>query len=95
MAVIPMWLVDRDNSMHASKSEADKHDQMLEIADHFATAVRAVADIPQAEAEAIGLFLAKNREAVAKLCKGSNESLAAAIEESNASSSVTPLRAAQ
>jgi len=94
MAVIPMWLVDRDNSMHASKSEADKHDQMLEIADHFATAVSAVADIAPAEAEAIGLFLAKNREAVAKLCKGSNEALAAAIEESAAAGSVTPLRAA-
>jgi dsDNA-binding SOS-regulon protein len=98
MAVIPMWKVDRDNSMHTSKSEADKHDQMLEIGEHFATAVKAAAaDVSQSQAELIGLFLSRNREAVIKLCKGSNEALAEAIAESATvtSGSVTPLRAAQ
>jgi len=96
MAVIPMWRVDRDDSMHASKAEADKHDQMLEIADHFAQAVRGAApDIAPAQAEAIGLFLSKNRDAVAKLCKGSNEALAQAMEDLPAPAAVTPLRAAQ
>jgi len=91
-----MWKVDRDNSMHASKSEADKHDQMLEIGEHFAVAVKAVApEIGQAQAEAIGLFLSRNREAVARLCKGSNDALAEAVGELAAQGSVTPLRAAQ
>jgi dsDNA-binding SOS-regulon protein len=106
MAVIPMWKVDRDDSMHTSKSDADKHDQMLEIGDHFATAVKAAApDVSQAQAELIGLFLSKNREAVAKLCKGSNEALADVIAApavaistgtaTGTSGAVTPLRAAQ
>jgi dsDNA-binding SOS-regulon protein len=98
MAVIPMWKVDRDNSMHTSKSEADKHDQMLEIGEHFAVAVKAAApEVSQAQAELIGLFLSKHRDAVIKLCKGSNEALAEVIAESAsmASGSVTPLRAAQ
>lgn len=101
MAVIPMWKVDRDDSMHTSKSEADKHDLMLEIGEHFAVAVKAAApEVSQAQAEMIGLFLAKNREAVAKLCKGSNEALADVIAEPAAtatvtSGAVTPLRAAQ
>lgn len=102
MAVIPMWKVDRDDSMHTSKSDADKHDQMLEIGDHFAAAVKAAApEVSQAQAELIGLFLSKNRDAVAKLCKGSNEALAeviaapSVVTSTGTSSAVTPLRAAQ
>lgn len=98
MAVIPMWQVDRDNSMFTSKAEADKHDLMLEIGEHFATAVRAVApEVSNAQAEAIGLFLSKNRDAVAKLCKGSNDALSEVIEEAASveKAAVTPIRAAQ
>jgi uncharacterized protein len=98
MAVIPMWKVDRDDSMHTSKSEADKHDQMLEIGEHFAAAVKAASPaVTDAQAEEIGLFLSKNREAVAKLCKGANEALAEVISgPAGASvSAVTPIRAAQ
>lgn len=96
MAVIPMWQVDRDQSMHTSKAEADKHDLMLEIADHFATAMLSIAPtINQSHAEMIGLFFAKNRDAVGKLCKGSNEALAEAIAEAAISdTAVTLLRAA-
>jgi dsDNA-binding SOS-regulon protein len=95
--------------MHTSKIEADKHDQMLEIGDHFAAAVKAASpDVTHAQAEAIGLFLSKNRDAVAKLCKGSNEALAGVIaapaegasaneEAANhaAVGAVRPIRAAQ
>jgi dsDNA-binding SOS-regulon protein len=97
MAVIPMWQVDRDQSMHTSKAEADKHDLMLEIGDHFATAILAVAPTLAAEeAEAIGLFLSRHREAVAKLCKGSNDALAEAIAAVQVAetATVTALRAA-
>lgn len=97
MAVIPMWKVDRDDSMHTSKSEADKHDQMLEIGEQFAAAIKAAApEVSDVQAEAIGLFLSKNREAVAKLCKGSNDALAEVVTGSaTAISAVTPIRAAQ
>lgn len=97
MAVIPMWQVDRDDSMHTSKSEADKHDQMLEIGEHFAIAVKAAApEVTTIQAEAIGLFLSKNRDAVAKLCKGSFEALSEAmVAPANSSGDVTPIRAAK
>jgi len=98
MAVIPMWRVDRDDSMHISKSDADKHDQMLEIGEHFAAAVKAAGpDVTAAQAEAIGLFLSRNRDAVAKLCKGSNEALFEAINAlgNPTGAAVTPIRAAQ
>ena len=97
MAVIPMWQVDRDKSMHTNKSEADKHDLMLEIGEHFATAIKTISpDVTQAQAETIGLFLSKNRDAVAKLCKGSNEALLEAIDGSDVvAGAVTPIRAVQ
>lgn len=100
MAVIPMWQVDRDQSMHTSKAEADKHDLMLEIGDHFAAAIQSIAPtINHTQAEMIGLFFSKNRDAVGKLCKGSNDALAEAIamigeESALQDTTVTPLRAA-
>jgi len=101
MAVIPMWQVDRDKSMHTSKSEADKHDLMLEIAEQFATAVKFVTpDISATHAEAIGLFLSKHRDAVTKLCKGSGDALAEVLVEATVMEptamdpAVTPIRAA-
>lgn len=100
MAVIPMWKVDRDDSMHISKSEADKHDQMLEIGELFAAAVQAAApDISTAQAETIGLYLSKNREAVARLCKGARDALqdtaAATDVVEPAAAAVTPIRASK
>lgn len=98
MAVIPMWKVDRDDSMHISKSEADKHDQMLEIGELFAAAVQTAAPgIDVAQAEAIGLYLSRNREAVAKLCKGARDALqdVAPAESEPASAAVTPIRASK
>ena len=95
MAVIPMWQVDRDQSMHTSKADADKHDLMLEIGEHFAAAIQSIAPtVNQSQAEMIGLFFSKNRDAVAKLCKGSNEALAEAITATAQEATVTPLRAA-
>jgi uncharacterized protein len=101
MAVIPMWQVDRDKSMHTSKSEADKHDLMLEIAEQFAAAVKFIAaDVTSNQAEAIGLFLSKHRDAVTKLCKGSGDALAEVLVEATVMEptamdpAVTPIRAA-
>jgi dsDNA-binding SOS-regulon protein len=96
MAVIPMWQVDRDQSMHTSKTEADKHDLMLEIGEHFAVAIKAAApDVSTAQAETIGLFLSKNRDAVAKLCKGSAAALTEVMAGVAEDDVVTPIRAVQ
>jgi len=98
MAVIPMWQVDRDKSMHTSKAEADRHDLMLEIGDHFAAAiVSIVPEMNRSQADLIGLFLAKNRDAVSKLCKGSHEALADALAAATGATetAVTPIRAAK
>lgn len=98
MAVIPMWQVDRDQSMHTSKAAADKHDLMLEIGERFAAAILAVSpDLPETKAEAIGLFLSQHRDAVAKLCKGTQGALdeAVAAATTAAEASITPLRAAR
>jgi len=97
MAVIPMWQVDRDKSMHTSKTDADKHDLMLEIADHFATAIVSIAPaVNQSQAELIGLFFSRNRDAIGKLCKGSHDALAEALTETAVvkDAGVTPIRAA-
>jgi len=95
MAVIPMWQVDRDQSMHTTKADADKHDLMLEIGEQFASAIRAVApDLAESKAEAIGLFLSRHREAVVKLCKGNPNALAEVISATaDIDEPVTPLRA--
>lgn len=95
MAVIPMWQVDRDQSMHTTKADADKHDLMLEIGEQFASAILAVApDLAETTAEAIGLFLSRHREAVVKLCKGNPSALTEAISTSaDIDEPVTPLRA--
>ena len=97
MAVIPMWQVDRDKSMHTSKAEADKHDLMLEIAEQFAAAVKTITpDVTHLQAEAIGLFFSKHRDAVTKLCKGSGDALAEIFAETVVvDKAVTPIRAAQ
>ena len=98
MAVIPMWQVDRDQSMHTSKTDADKHDLMLEIGDHFAAAILSIVPaINSSQAETIGLFFSKHRDAVGKLCKGSNDALAEAIAEikNMEDTAVTPIRVAK
>ena len=95
MAVIPMWQVDRDQSMHTTKADADKHDLMLEIGEQFASAILTVApDLAESKAEAIGLFLSQHREAVVKLCKGNSAALAEALSATtDINEPVTPLRA--
>lgn len=95
MAVIPMWQVDRDQSMHTTKADADKHDLMLEIGEQFASAILTIApDLTEAKAEAIGLFLSRHREAVIKLCKGNPTALTEVISATpDIDEPVTPLRA--
>ena len=78
MAVIAMWKCDRDGSMFASKKDAEAYDRMLELAEGFAAVIEANFErISEEEAEAIGVLLAKHKDAVVAACKGNVDALAA------------------
>ena len=94
MAVIAMWMCDRDNSMHDSKKEADAQDKMLELAEEFTVLLEDnVGKIDEKIAEEFGLLLARNKDKLIQACKGRPEALREldAEDESN----VTPLKASQ
>ena len=77
MAVIAMWLCDRDDSMFNSKKEAEAHDKMLELAEQFTALLeRQIPKIDSVQAEAFGILLAKNKESIMRACKGDSEALA-------------------
>ena len=61
MAVIAVWLCDRDGSMFEDKKVAEEHDKYLELAAKYS--------------EAIGILLAQRRELLAKACKGKPDEL--------------------
>ncbi len=76
MAVIAMWLCDRDNSMFNSKKEAEAHDKMLELGEQFAALMeQQISGIDLKQAEAFGILLAKNRDLVMRACKGDSGAL--------------------
>lgn len=95
MAVVVMWKCDRDGSMFTDKKEADAYDKMLELAEHFAEFLKSNSSgIGEAEAESIGLLLAKNKDSVISACKGKPEALLDITAESTEQeSNVTPLSA--
>ena len=81
MAVIAKWMCDRDNSMFDSKKEADAHDKMLELAEQLSTLLQAkVTSVSDTEAEEFGIFLARNKEVLAKAIKGQPELLESLLE---------------
>lgn len=75
MAVIAVWKCDRDGSMFENKKDAEEHDKMLELAANITCLIEREIDIDDAASEAIGLLLAKKRDALAKACKGKPELL--------------------
>jgi dsDNA-binding SOS-regulon protein len=78
--------------MHTSKTDADKHDLMLEIGERITDAVMAAApNITKTDAEAVGLFLSRQRDLLVKVCKGATDSLDGAIAELS-QGTVVPLR---
>lgn len=82
MAVIAKWMCDRDNRMFDSKKEADAHDKMLELAEQISALLQAkVSDVSDKDAEEFGIFLARNKDTLAKAIKGQPEVLASLLEE--------------
>ena len=78
MAVIAVWKCDRDGTMFDNKKDAEEHDKMLELAANITWLVEQhCASVTEADAEKIGLLLAKKREQLIKACKGKPEILLA------------------
>jgi dsDNA-binding SOS-regulon protein len=76
MAVIAVWKCDRDGTMFADKKEAEEYDKMLELAANISYLIEQnIPDVDETVCENIGLLLAKNRDNLAKACKGKPEVL--------------------
>ena len=88
MAVIAKWICDRDDSMFDSKKEAEAHDKVLELGENFAELLlNQIPDVNIEKAEAFGIFMANNKDAIIEACKGKVEALNSL---SNPDSNVTP-----
>lgn len=76
MAVVAVWLCDRDGSMFEDKKVAEEHDKYLELAANITQLIENhIPDINQQHSETIGLLLAQRRELLAKACKGKPDEL--------------------
>ena len=82
MAVVAMWQCDRDGSMFADRKEAEAYDRMLELAEAFSAVIEAQSNgVPSEEAERLGQFFARHKEAVLAACRGKPEALGALATE--------------
>ena len=74
MAVITQYVVQHkgvDKLVTTDKKEADQYDKMLEVADNLTAYIQAKGVVLSEElAEELGILLAKNKESVTKLLKG-------------------------
>jgi hypothetical protein len=86
MAVITQYVVQHkgvDKLVTTDKKEADQYDKMLEIADNLTTYIHAKGlDLSEDVAEELSIILAKNKDSVAKLLKGTAANLL--LENENA-----------
>ncbi|MGY0219342.1 YebG family protein [Endozoicomonadaceae bacterium StTr2] len=74
--ITPLWRVERDGKVFATKKEAEAWDQTLELADAISELITvSLEDVSDKQGEAIGLLLAKNADTLAKACKGKPELL--------------------
>jgi dsDNA-binding SOS-regulon protein len=79
--------------MFDNKKDADAYDKMLELAEGFAALLQQhIPSVDAAQAEAFGIFLSKNKEAVMQACKGRVEALSE-IDSDATPSNVSPLAA--
>lgn len=76
MAVVAVWLCDRDGSMFEDRKIAEEHDKYLELAANITQLIEDnIPGIDEQHSEAIGLLLAQRRELLAKACKGKPDEL--------------------
>nr|WP_136251365.1 YebG family protein [Ningiella ruwaisensis] len=76
MAVITQYVVQHkgvDKLVTTDKKEADQYDKMLGIADNLSAYIQQKGiELDEALAEELSILLAKNKDAVAKLLKGTD-----------------------
>ena len=83
--ITPLWRVERDGKVFATKKEAEAWDQTLELADAIGELITAsLTDVTEKQSEAIGLLLAKNADTLAKACKGKPELLTNLLDSTSA-----------
>jgi dsDNA-binding SOS-regulon protein len=74
MAIITQYVVQHkgvDKLITTDKKEADQYDKMLEIADNLSAYIRAKGvELNEELAEELGILLAKNKDSVSKILKG-------------------------
>ena len=76
MAVVAVWLCDRDGSMFEDRKIAEEHDKYLELAANITQLIEEnIPGIDEKHSEAIGILLAQRRELLAKACKGKPDEL--------------------
>lgn len=78
MAVETLYRSSRDpEQLFMDKAAADRHDQMLELAEQLSAVLRhAVPDINETQAEEAGVFMARHREQFARAFKRNCDALA-------------------
>ena len=84
MAVEVVYRSSRDpEHLFMDKAEADRHDKMLELAEALGEVLQtAVPSLTEETAEEVSLFLAQNRDVLAKAFKNNTEALAELMTES-------------
>jgi hypothetical protein len=94
MAVIAVWKCDRDGTMFADKKEAEEYDKMLELAANISYLIdQNIPNVDESICEEIGLLLAKNRDNLARACKGKPELLLETATDTK--ENTTPMAVAQ
>lgn len=78
MAVITQYVVQHkgvDKLVTTDKKEADQYDKMLAVADNLSEYIRAKGiELNEDVAEELSILLAKNKDSVTKLLKGTDAS---------------------
>ncbi len=76
MAVITQYVVQHkgvDKLVTTDKKKADQYDKMLEVADNLSAYIAAKGiELNDEISEELGILLAKNKDSVAKLLKGTS-----------------------
>jgi dsDNA-binding SOS-regulon protein len=86
MAVITQYVVQHkgvDKLVTTNKKEADQYDKMLEVADNLSTYIQAKGiELDESIAEELSILLAKNKDSVGKLLRGTSAN--ALLKDENA-----------
>lgn len=85
MAVETLYRSSRDpEQLFMDKAAADRHDQMLELAEQLSVLLlHAVPSLNEPQAEEAGIYLARNRDALARAFKRNGDALNELLAEAS------------